>query len=286
MYPERTPTRGGRVSLSAARGYRGESGRNRQRAYETFGFVDELEGEFDDPVAHLRKVVAATGAERRAREAPATTGAHPPGRVDKRASGRPGRHVGDALACWWLDALGVEAAIRNATRGRRVGYDPDATPGLLVCERLVDPGPELAAHPDRDRHFFRSELTDDDAYRAPAELDRVSGRIVGARDRAIARNAGRDESLVYYDVTNYFFECDPDEGGGRGGRGCRRSTGPAPSRGWGCRGTRGACPSPTTSSRATRATARRCCRCWGGGGSAAWAGSSWSPTGARTARAT
>ena len=51
MYPERTPTRGGRVSLSAARGYRGESGRNRQRAYETFGFVDELEGEFDDPVA-------------------------------------------------------------------------------------------------------------------------------------------------------------------------------------------------------------------------------------------
>ena len=28
-----------------------------------------------------------------------------------------------------------------------------------------------------------------------------------------ARNTDRDQSLVYYDVTNYFFECDPDEGG-------------------------------------------------------------------------
>ena len=88
MYLKRTPTRSGRVSLSAVQGYRDESGRNRQRTYETFGFVDELEGEFDDPVAHFRKVVAAMDAERRAREAPATIEAHPLERVDKRASGR------------------------------------------------------------------------------------------------------------------------------------------------------------------------------------------------------
>ena len=228
MYLKRTPTRGGRVSLSAVQGYRDESGRNRQRTYETFGFVDELEGEFDDPVAHFRKVVAAMDAERRAREAPATIEAHPLERVDKRASGRPGRHVGDALACWWLDALGVEAAIRNATRGRRVGYDLNAALRLLVCERLVDPGSKLAAHSNRDRHFFRSELTDDDVYRALTELDRVSGRIVGACNRAIARNAGRDESLVYYDVTNYFFECDPDEGGGLRRKGVSKEHRPSP----------------------------------------------------------
>lgn len=228
MYPERTPTKSGRVSLSAVQGYRDESGRNRQRTYETFGFVDELEGEFDDPVAHFRKVVAAMDAERRAREAPATIEAHPLERVDKRASGRLRRHVGDALACWWLDALGVEAAIRNATRGRRVGYDINAALRLLVCERLVDPGSKLAAHSNRDRHFFRSELTDDDVYRALTELDRVSGRIVGARDRAIARNAGRDESLACYDVTNYFFECDPDEGGGPGRKGVSKEHRPSP----------------------------------------------------------
>lgn len=213
MYLKRTPTKSGRVSLSAVHNYRDESGRNRQRTVRTFGFVDELEAEFDDPVAHFRAVVAGMDAERLRDEAPATITIHPLERVDKRESPQLRRHVGDALACWWLDALGVEAAVRNGMRGRRCGYDLNAALRLLVCERLLDPGSKLAAVGNAGRHFFRSELTDDDVYRALTELDRLSGRIVDACNRSIARGSGRDQSLVYYDVTNYFFECDPDAEG-------------------------------------------------------------------------
>lgn len=212
MYLKRTPTKGGRVSLSAVQGYRDESGRNRQRTIRTFGYVDELAREFDDPVAHFRGVVAEMDAERLREEAPATITVHPRERVDKRKSRALRRHAGDALACWWLDALGVETAIRSSMRGRKVGFDLNAALRLLVCERLLDPGSKLAAVSNADRHFFRSELSEADAYRALTELERVSDRVVGACNRAIARNTGRDESLVYYDVTNYFFECDPDDG--------------------------------------------------------------------------
>ena len=213
MYLKRTPSKSGRVSLSAVQAYRDESGKKRQRTVETFGFVDELEREFEDPVAHFRAVVAEMDAARLVFNAPATTEIHPRQRVDKRESGQLRRHAGDALACWWLDALGVEAAIRNGMRGRRCWYDLNAALRLLVCERLLEPGSKLAAWERRDRHFFRTELTDDDVYRALDELDRLSDRIVGACNRSIARNSGRDESLVYYDVTNYFFECDPDADG-------------------------------------------------------------------------
>lgn len=58
-------------------------------------------------MAHFRRVVAAMDAERLAREGPAAIAIHSRQRVDKRASGQPGCHVGDALACWWLDALGL-----------------------------------------------------------------------------------------------------------------------------------------------------------------------------------
>ncbi|MDO4539178.1 MAG: IS1634 family transposase [Coriobacteriales bacterium] len=213
MYLKKTPTKSGRVSLSAVQGYRDEEGKKRQRTIRTFGFVDELAKEFDDPVAHFREVVAGMDAERLRDEAPATITIHPRQKVDKRESPQLRRHVGDALACWWLDALGVETAIRNGMRGRRCGYDPNAALRLLVCERLLDPGSKLAAVANRDRHFFRAELTDDDVYRALTELDRLSGRIVDACNRSIAGNSGRDQSLVYYDVTNYFFECDPDDDG-------------------------------------------------------------------------
>ncbi|MBR3315344.1 MAG: IS1634 family transposase [Atopobiaceae bacterium] len=213
MYLKKTPTKGGRVSLSAVQGYRDETGRNRQRTIKTFGFVDELAKTYDDPVAHFRQVVAEMDAERLRTEAPATIAIHPRQRLDRREPGQLRRHAGDALACWWLDALGVEAAVRNAMRARRCEYDVNAVLHLLVCERLLEPGSKLAAWENKGRHFFRTQFSEDDVYRSLSELDRLSGRLVDACNRAIAKHAPRDESLVYYDVTNYFFECDPDAEG-------------------------------------------------------------------------
>lgn len=210
MYLKKTPTKGGRVSLSAVQGYRDETGRNRQRTIKTFGFVDELAKTYDDPVAHFKRVVAEMDAERLRTEAPATITIHPRQKLDKREPGQLRRHAGDALACWWLDALGVETAVRNAMRARKCGYDVNAVLRLLVCERLLEPGSKLAAWENKDRHFFRTQFSEDDVYRSLSELDRLSGRLVDACNRAIAKHTPRDESLIYYDVTNYFFECDPD----------------------------------------------------------------------------
>lgn len=228
MYLKRTPTRSGRVSLSAVQSYRDADGKVRQRTVETFGFVDELERDHPDPVAHFRDVVAQMDAERLAGEAPATIEVHPRQKVDIRESGTLRRHAGDALACWWLDALGVEQALRNGMRGRKAEYDLNAVLRLLVSERLLDPGSKLAAVSAKGRHFFRADLADDDIYRALGELDRLSQRVVDACNRSIAAHTARDESLVYYDVTNYFFECGPDGEGGLRRKGVSKEHRPDP----------------------------------------------------------
>ena len=87
MYLKKTPTRNGRVSLSAVQGYR-DNGRVRQRTVETFGFVDELKARWPDPVAHFEAVVARMDAERLAAEGPQTLTVHPMQKVDKRAVNR------------------------------------------------------------------------------------------------------------------------------------------------------------------------------------------------------
>lgn len=213
MYLKRTPTRSGRVSLSAVQSYRDAEGRVRQRTVETFGFVDELEKEYGDPAAHFREVVAQMDAERReAHPATATIQIHPSQKVAKRGDAAR-MHAGDAVACAWLDALGVERTCRNGMRGRKAEYDLSAALRLLVCERLLDPGSKLQASARAGRHFFRAELSEDDIYRSLTELARLSQPIVDACNRAIAASIPRDESLVHYDVTNYFFECGPDPDG-------------------------------------------------------------------------
>ncbi len=210
MYLKKTPSRSGRVSLSAVQGYRDpETGRVRQRTVETFGYVDALEAEFDDPVAHFAEVVAAMDAERLAAEGPQTITVHPLQRVDKRRTNRMA--AGDAVPMAYYGALGVEAAVRSNMRGRRTGFVMIALLRLLVMERLLAPGSKRAAWESSGRHFYRCDLSESDVYRGLTEIARMSGAIVSKANSSIAAAGIRDLSCGYYDCTNYYFESDGDE---------------------------------------------------------------------------
>ena len=52
MFLKKTKRPGGRVYLSICEGWR-EGGRVRQRTVEPVGYLDELEAEYADPVAHF-----------------------------------------------------------------------------------------------------------------------------------------------------------------------------------------------------------------------------------------
>lgn len=208
MYLKKTPNKKGRISLSAVQGYR-DNGHVRQRTVETFGFVDELAKEFDDPVAHFTEVVAAMDAERLAAEGPQTITIHPLQKVDKRSVNRMA--CGDAVPMAYYGALGIESAVRSNMRGRGCKFDANALLRLLVAERLLEPGSKHAAWQRADRHFYRADLSESDVYRGLDELARMSGAIISKMNSSIAAAGIRDLTCGYYDCTNYYFESDGDE---------------------------------------------------------------------------
>ena len=208
MYLKKTPTRSGRVSLSAVQGYR-DNGRVRQRTVETFGFVDELEAEWPDPVAHFEAVVARMDAERLAAGGPQTLTVHPMQKVDKRAVNR--MSCGDAVPMAYYDALGIEAAVRSNMRGRGAEFDVNSLMRLLVSERLLAPGSKHAAWERAGRHFFRCDLSESDVYRGLTEIARMRDAVVAKANRSVAAAGIRDLSCGYYDCTNYYFEIDDED---------------------------------------------------------------------------
>lgn len=210
MFLKKTKRPNGRVTLSAVQGYRDpKTGRPRQRSVETFGYVDELAEEFDDPVAHFSGVVAAMDAERLAAEGPQTIEIHPLQKVDRRAGDR--RCVGDAVPMAYYDALGIESAVRSNMRGRGCEFDANALLRLLVMERLLAPGSKHAAWERAGRHFYRAGLSESDVYRGLDELARMSGAVVSKMNSSVAAAGIRDLACGYYDCTNYYFESDGDD---------------------------------------------------------------------------
>ncbi|MBQ9000729.1 MAG: IS1634 family transposase [Eggerthellaceae bacterium] len=209
MYLKQIPQKNGRVKLAVYESYR-EGRRTRSRTVRPLGYLDELEAEHDDPVAWGRAVAAEMTEAKRAAEQAVTIEIHPAQKIDKRTDSV--KNIGCAAALAAYAALGVERPLRNHMRGSAAEYDLNAVCRLLVCERITDPGSKLSAWGNRGGYFFRAQLSDDDVYRALDELAAARDAVVSAMNKRISESGARDLSAVFYDVTNYYFEVDGEDG--------------------------------------------------------------------------
>ena len=211
MFLKKTKRAGGRVYLSIVEGFR-EGGTIRQRTVEPIGYVDELKATYDDPIAYFEARADALTAEKDARVAPVALTIHPAQKIDKREVGLR-REVGSCVPLAVYHALGIESALNNERRATksRASYSLAQAVRLMVVERLLSPGSKLSDVRNINKHFFKSELTDDGLYHALGELAGARDRIVSSLSSHVSRLVGRDTSRVFYDVTNYFWEVDDED---------------------------------------------------------------------------
>jgi len=212
LYLKRDKKKNGRVYLSITESYRNAEGVQRNRVVKSLGYLDDLEREWGpDALARCEAIRDEMTAEARERTAPQTITVHPAEKVDKQSENR--KNIGVAVPLAYYNLLGAERAIRNACRGRRLGFDCNAAMRLLVADRLVDQGSKLSAWENRGKWFFEAKLTDDDVYRALDVLAAAKDPVVGAMNRSMAASGLREPGgNVFYDVTNYYFEVDDADG--------------------------------------------------------------------------
>lgn len=72
MYLRKSKKPIGRTCLTIVQGYRDENGKNKARAVRSLGYVDALEAEFDDPVAHFEEECRRMTEEAARAQAPVT----------------------------------------------------------------------------------------------------------------------------------------------------------------------------------------------------------------------
>ena len=79
---------------------------------------------------------------------------------------------------------------------------------MLVYSRVLAPASKKASFEKRDRFFEKTNYSVDDVYRSLTFFEKHRENLqVWINDR-IKENYGRDTSLIYYDVTNYYFETE------------------------------------------------------------------------------
>ena len=211
MYLKKTPNSHGRIRLSIVDTYYDKAKKcSRQKTVESIGWLDELEKQYDDPIAHFTKRVAELNAEKQKKQAPILFTFYDSDRLCIGDDLR--KNFGYAALSRIYHELGIHTFLTNRQRHSKEWYDANAIMKMLVYSRLLFPASKKSSYDGRERFFDRSDYSLDDVYRFLSFLDKHRENLQIWMNDRIKKNYGRDTSLIYYDVTNYYFETDEQNG--------------------------------------------------------------------------
>jgi len=203
-----TSKKTGRTHLSIAHGYRNSAGKSTSKTIKILGYLDELEKEYDDPIAHFTAVAAEMDKERLANKTISVT-LEKDGQLERGAANR--KNYGHVVFSKIYHELELDRFFKNARRHENFKFNTDAIMRLLVYTRLLYPGSKRAAILNKDMFFDNFNFSLDDVYDALTHFDKISSSVQQHLHEQVTRQYNRETDLVYYDVSNYYFEIDKQD---------------------------------------------------------------------------
>ena len=133
---------------------------------------------------------------------------------DAKCLGKPKRMAATILDPVF-NALGLDELFASVKFSSKIGYDLTGIVRLLTYGRLLDPASKFATMGQNGRYFrpLVSSTNDDNVYDALDVIQRNAKQIVQRMNTCVTRGTGRGSKVIFYDVTNFFFETprpDPD----------------------------------------------------------------------------
>ncbi len=108
-------------------------------------------------------------------------------------------------------SLGISTVLRTYRKGTKSKIDFNESLRLLTAQRILDPQSKWRSLQSQCELFGDFNLSPHDVYRSLDAFDLLSEQIQLKMHHAITNSIGRTGALVFYDVTNYYFETDLDD---------------------------------------------------------------------------
>jgi transposase len=195
----------GRTYLSIVHSYRDGLGKTKSKVIKSLGYLDALEEKYDDPIIHFTAVTKKMEAERKSGKRVSAT-------FDTGKKLKKGviyrKNYGYVIFSNTYHALDIHIFLKNARRHEGFEFNNDAIMRLLIYSRLLYPGSKRAAVLNKEHFFENFKFSLDDVYDALDHFDGICAALLQHLHKKVTELYGRDTDLVYYDVTNYYFEID------------------------------------------------------------------------------
>jgi transposase len=213
------------------------NGKNTNRTVERIGYLDEFIDIYADPIAHFKQVAKERTVESKVKlELSLSEHFSFEHEYHKQFDCRDttASFSSSELSVWYgmlplsriYHELELDYFLNNRRRYTKASYNHNAIFQMLVYGRILFPDSKLGTWQDRNKLLGNMEFTDDDVYRSLGFFAKHKGAMVRHLHKKVGQLYGRDTSLMFYDVTNYYWEVDTEDDMRR--RGCSKEHRPEP----------------------------------------------------------
>jgi len=202
--------RDGREYLSIQKGYWNRETKSRtSTTVKVLGFADTFLDEYDDPIAHFRQVAKEMTAEEKAQRHIAID----INMDEELPDNEQGAYnYGYAVPMRVYHALWLDDFFKRKMSGQKFEFNTNSIMIMLVMSRILSPGSKKRAFEEKGRYFERFDFSLDDVYRALSHFAEIGTELQQSMYERVRAKYGSDTSIIYYDVTNYYFHIGkPDE---------------------------------------------------------------------------
>ncbi len=178
---------------------------------ETIGYVEDFLDRYDDPVAHFKAEAKRITAERKAQQKTIGVELQP----DARLPFDPDTHsfsrefnIGHAAISQVFHTLDLHTFFDRRRIKLDVQFNLTAVMKLLIYERILAPASKRATWKSRRRYFDKMDFNLNAVYQTLSHINPWTDDLIAHLHAKMVELYDRDTTLMYYDVTNYYFEID------------------------------------------------------------------------------
>ena len=208
MYVRKNIGAKGRIYLTIVHGYRDVYGIPRQKLIENLGYLDELEKIYDDPIEHFKNLAKQKTLEY-SNERKIEFEISKNNKLESNVQYR--KNLGYSIVKKIYNELDIGTFFQKHQRKIDVQYNLNSIFSLLTFNRILFPSSKKKAFETKDIFFDNFNFQLEDVYRSLTFFNRFSLDLQKYLNEQVEKNYGRDKSLAYYDVTNYYFEIPYDD---------------------------------------------------------------------------
>jgi len=208
MHLKRSPRKNGREYLSIVEKRRDPISRQSKTiTIKSLGYLDALQKEYPDPIAHFMKEIEQMKSVKAEEKAALNFN------IDStlRVNGNERKNFGYVALSAIYHELGIHRFLATRQKSLKVEYNLNSIMRLLVFSRLLEPDSKKKAFENKERFFERSDFNLVDVYRALSKFSVFRDSLQLWIHERISETYGRDTIITYYDVTNYYFEIDEQD---------------------------------------------------------------------------